>query len=146
LTTLEEKALGAVAKTGSRMIQGVLDHAEMPTGQGLWLMDQPWYAPESLSGMTAAGAQIVLFTTGPGNGFTSLLSPTIKISANPKTCARLPEQIDFDASNVFSGKFTPEEAAEALLMLLIEVASGKATFGEILGEGEEVQSRLGASL
>lgn len=146
LSTLEEKALGAVAKTGSRVIQGVLDHGERAPGKGLWLMDQPWYAPESLSAMTAAGAQIALFTTGPGNGFTSLLSPTIKISANPETCARLPEQIDFDASAVFVGRTSPEEAAEMLLDLVVEVASGMATFGEILGEGEEVQSRIGASL
>ena len=146
LTTLEEKALGAIAKTGSRTIQGVLDHAEQPPNKGLWLMDQPWYAPESLSGMTAAGAQITLFTTGPGNGFTSLLSPTIKVSANPKTCIRLPEQVDFDASNVFAGNTSPDDAVVSLLNLVVEVASGKATFGEILGEGEEVQSRLGRSL
>ena len=146
LSTLEEKALGAAAKTGSRTIQGVLDHGEKPPGRGLWLMDQPWYAPESLSGMTAAGAQVTLFTTGPGNGFASLLSPTIKISANPETCARLPEQIDFDASGVFLGRTTPEDTAKTLLDFFVEVASGMATFGEILGEGEEVQSRIGASL
>ena len=146
LSTLEEKSLGAVAKAGSRVIQGVLDHGEAPPGRGLWLMDQPWYAPESLSAMTAAGAQITLFTTGPGNGFASLLSPTIKISANPETCARLPEQIDFDTSAVFLGKTTLEEAAKALLDLVVEVSSGMLTFGEIMGEGEEVQSRMGASL
>lgn len=146
LTTLEEKALGAVAKTGSRTIQGILEHAEAPRGRGLYLMDQPWYAPESLSGMTAAGAQIALFTTGPGNGFTSLLSPTIKISANPETCARLTQQIDFDASDVFTGRTALDDTAETLLDFIVEVASGTLTFGEILGEGEEVQSRLGESL
>lgn len=146
LSTLEEKALGAIAKAGSRTINGVLDHGEAPPGAGLWLMDQPWYAPESLSAMTAAGAQITLFTTGPGNGFVSLLAPTIKISANPETCGRLREQIDFDASAILLGRSALEDVTESLLDFVIEVASGTRTLGEILGEGEEVQSRIGASL
>lgn len=146
LSTLEEKALGSIAKGGSRPVQGVLGIAEPPPGPGLWLMDAPAYAPESLTGMTAAGAQLNLFTTGPGNTFVSLLAPSIKISANPDAVKRIPHHIDFDAHNVFLGQQSMEGAARDLLDLSLDVASGMLTFGEILNEGEEVISRLGPAL
>jgi altronate dehydratase large subunit len=146
LTTLEEKSLGAVQKTGTGPIAGLVAHGEAPNGPGCWLMDQPFYAPESLSGLVAAGAQMVLFTTGPGNSFCSLLAPTVKISANIDTCARLPEQIDFDASGILVGNRSTEQASEDLILHILQTASGALTFGEILGEGEEVISRMDASL
>lgn len=146
LTTLEEKSLGAVQKTGTGPIAGLVEHGQAPDGPGCWLMDQPFYAPESLSGLVAAGAQMVLFTTGPGNSFCSLLAPTIKISANVDTCARLPEQIDFDASGILLGNRSPEQASEDLTTHILQTASGALTFGEILEEGEEVISRMDASL
>ena len=146
LSTLEEKALGTIAKGGTRTIQGVLGIAEPPPGAGLWLMDAPAYAPESLTGMVAAGAQLVLFTTGAGNSFVNSIAPTIKISANPDTVARLDAQIDFDAAAVFEGRRPLADTVADLLDLTLEVASGTRTFGEVLDEGEEVISRMGAAL
>ena len=146
LSSIEEKSLGAIMKGGNRPIRGVLGIAEPPPGPGLYVMDAPAYAPESLTGMVTAGAQMALFTTGPGNSFVSALAPTLKISANPETVARLQNQIDFDASAVFRGARTLDDAAAELFALLLEVASGSATWGEILIEGEEVVSRLGPAL
>lgn len=146
LSTLEEKALGSISKGGTRPVQGILKIAEPPPGPGLWLMDAPVYAPESLTGMIAAGAQLNLFTTGPGNTFVSLLAPSIKISANPDAAKRIPHHIDFDAHKVFIGQQSMEDAAQELLDLSIDVASGMLTCGEILNEGEEVISRLGPAL
>ena len=146
LSTLEEKALGSISKGGSRPIQGVINIAEPPPGQGLWLMDAPVYAPESLTGMIAAGAQLNLFTTGPGNTFVSLIAPSIKVSANPEAVARIPHHIDFDAHRIFIGRQSIEDAAQALLDVSLKVASGMLTCGEILNEGEEVISRLGPAL
>ena len=146
LSTLEEKSLGAITKTGTAPIQGVVQHGEAPLGPGLWLMDQPFYSPESISGFVAAGAQLILFTTGSGNSYVSLLAPTIKLSANARACATLIEQIDFDASGVLTGRTSFAEATAALLAQMRDVASGTLTFGEILGEGDEVVSRLGGSL
>ncbi|MCB1511412.1 MAG: UxaA family hydrolase, partial [Hyphomicrobiaceae bacterium] len=91
LTTIEEKALGAISKSGSGPIDGLLDFARPPERPGLYLMDGPSFSPESMTGFTAAGAQLLLFTTGLGNGYTSLLAPTIKISARPATVAALTE-------------------------------------------------------
>jgi altronate dehydratase large subunit len=146
LTTIEEKSLGAISKSGTFPIQGVLGFGEPPPSAGLYAMDAAAYAPESVSGFAAAGAQIVLFTTGPGNSFVNSLAPTIKLSANPVAARRLSEQLDFDASGVFENRETPETAADRLFDLILEVASGTSTFGEILDEGEEVISRMGAAL
>jgi altronate dehydratase large subunit len=145
LSTIEEKSLGAIAKAGSRPIASLLALAERPASAGLHLMDAPAFSPESLTGFAAAGAQLMLFTTGPGNSFCNAIAPTLKISGHADTPGRLPEQIDFDASAVLAGRETVEAAADRLLALLLDTASGSATWGEILGEGDEVLARLGPS-
>jgi altronate dehydratase large subunit len=146
LSTIEEKALGAIAKGGRQTIRGVLRAAQPPPGPGLYLMDTPFFSPESMTAMVAGGAQLVVFTTGAGNSYCSLIAPTLKTSANPAACARLTEQIDLPAVDVLNGTRSLEEMADAALAQLLEVASGTLTFGEIVGEGDEVVSRLRASI
>ncbi len=146
LSTIEEKALGAVAKGGSQPIQKLLRATERPEGPGLFLMDTPYFSPESMTAMVAGGAQMVIFTTGAGNSYCSLVAPTFKMSANPQTGARLREQIDFAAGDVFRGMVELEDAAASAVAALLEVASGTLTLGEIVGEGSEVVSRLGPSM
>ena len=146
LSTIEEKSLGAIAKSGQAPISGVLAYGEAPATPGFWLMDAPAYAPESLTGFAAAGANIALFTTGVGNSYGSALMPTIKLSANPETTARLAEQIDFDAGTVLAGVTTLEPQATKLLEIIFDIASGSLTFAEILGDQGEVISRFGAAL
>jgi altronate dehydratase large subunit len=146
LSTIEEKSLGAIAKSGTATIQGVLAVAERPAGPGLYAMDASAYAPESLSGFVAAGAQMLLFSTGVGNSYVSQLAPTVKISANPRACRALHQQLDFDASAVFEGRQTLQAAADQLLPVILEIASGTLTWGEVLGEGDEVVSRMGEAL
>jgi altronate dehydratase large subunit len=146
LSSIEEKSLGAIAKTGSRPIQGVLALAERPSGKGLYLMDGPSFSPESLTGFAAAGAQLMLFTTGAGNAFTNAIAPTIKITGRPDTARRLVQQIDFDASPVFEGREDIADAGARLFDLVMTVASGAATWGEIHGEGAECFTRTGASM
>jgi altronate dehydratase large subunit len=146
LSTIEEKSLGAIAKGGGSTIHGVLAVADAVPGPGLYLMDAPAYAPESVGGLVASGAQIILFTTGVGNSFVSGIAPTIKISANPLATSRLVQQLDFDASDVFERKATLADAARRLQDTVLEIASGTLTWGEILDEGEDVVSRLGEAL
>lgn len=145
LSSIEEKSLGAIAKAGSRPIRSLIAFADTPASSGLHLMDGPGFSPESLTGFAAAGAQLMLFTTGPGNSFCSLLAPTIKISAHPSAVEALAEQIDFDASPLILARWTLSEAADRLLAHSVDVASGSATWGEILGEGEECFHRAGGS-
>ena len=146
LSSIEEKSFGNIAKSGSRPIQGVLAYGEAAGSPGCWVMDAPAYASESLTGFTIAGAQLMLFTTGVGNSFVGALSPTLKVSANPVACASLGEQLDLDASGVFLGREAPEVAADRLWRRMIDVASGQATWGEVLGEGDEVVARFGPAM
>jgi len=146
ITTIEEKALGAIAKGGQQPIRGLLAAAQRPPASGLYLMDTPFFSPESITAMVAGGAQIVVFTTGAGNSYCSLVAPTLKMSANPDACARLTEQIDIVATDVLRATRTLDEMADTALDHLVAVASGSLTFGEIVGEGSEVVSRLGPSM
>ncbi|UFN48454.1 UxaA family hydrolase [Roseomonas sp. OT10] len=146
LSTIEEKSLGNVAKSGSRPIEGLLGYGDAPPRRGLWTMDASAYAPKSLTGFVLSGAQVMLFTTGVGNPYASALSPTIKLSANPETCAALGEQLDYDASPAFIGRESLAEAALSLRRRLLDIASGEATWGEITREGDEVLSRFGQAL
>jgi len=142
LTTLEEKSFGAVMKGGTGPIIGALEQGQsIPEKSGLYLMDSPTLSPESISSMVAAGAQIVLFTTGQGNPYGSALAPTIKVTANPKSAARLPRQIDVDASRVFLGEIPLTDCLAPMEELITNVANGATTWSEKLDEGEEVISR-----
>jgi altronate dehydratase large subunit len=89
---------------------------------------------------------MVVFTTGQGNSYCSALAPTFKMSANRDACARLREQIDFAATGVLDGEMAFDDAAAHALDALLGVASGTLTYGEIVGEGAEVVSRLGPSI
>lgn len=146
LSTIEEKALGAVAKAGTRPVDGLLGLTERPRGPGLWLMDGPAFSPVSMTGFAAVGAQLMLFSTGPGNSYASAIAPTIKLTGNAATATRLTGQIDFDASAVFRGEETADAAAGRLLALAAQVADGTLTWAEALGEGLEVPARLRGSL
>ena len=146
LSTIEEKSLGAIAKSGKSPISGVVAYGQAPSASGLWLMDAPAYAPESLTGFAAAGANLVLFTTGVGNSYGSALMPTIKLSANPETTNRLREQLDCDASDVLTGKRRLDEAAADLHSLAVDIASGSLTWAEIFADQGEAISRFGAAL
>jgi altronate dehydratase large subunit len=109
-------------------------------------MDTPFFSPESITAMVAAGAQMVVFTTGQGNSYASALAPTFKMSANREACARLREQIDFVATSVLDGEASFDDATARALDALLVVASGTLTYGEIVGEGAEVVSRLTPSI
>lgn len=146
ITTLEEKSLGAIAKGGTGPIVGALGEGEAVTGAGLYLMDTPTLSPESISSMVAGGAQLVCFTTGHGNPYGSALAPTIKLTANPETAARLPDQIDFDASDMFIGRRERAERLPDLVELFETVCGGALTAVERNKEGDEVISRLGPSV
>lgn len=146
LSTIEEKSLGAIAKAGTRPVVDLLAFGQRPPSGGLYLMDGPSYSPESMTGFVASGTQMILFTTGPGNGYCSLIAPTVKVSAHPAACARLTEQIDFDAGSVLQARMSLDEAADSLFAALLDVASGTLTWGEAAGQGSECFTRIGPSL
>jgi altronate hydrolase len=148
LTTIEEKSLGAFAKSGTRPIQGVIRVSETPKSCGLWLMDSvpdPHFMQfgytnpndsEGLMDLISAGSQVVLFVTGRGSVIGSPVSPLIKITGNAQTFVRMQEDMDFDASPVLTGERTMAEAARELLQLVCSVAAGEPSKPERLGHRE----------
>lgn len=129
LTTIFEKSLGAVAKGGSRPLQAVYEYAERIDRCGLVFMDTPGYDPVSVTGQIAGGGNLVLFTTGRGSVYGGLLAPCIKIATNTITYQRMLEDMDFNAGALLEGAEF-ETASLALLDLVIEIASGKASKSE----------------
>ena len=148
LTTIEEKSLGAFAKSGSRPIQGVIRVSEPPPHPGLWLMDsvpdehfmQFGYTnpndSEGIMDLISGGSQIVLFVTGRGSVIGSPVSPLIKITGNQRTYNRMIEDMDFNAGPVLTGEQTLDQAAQGLLDLVVRVAQGESTKPEKLGHRE----------
>lgn len=142
ITTIEEKSLGAIIKGGTREIQGVLNYADRAEGNGLYLMDTPAPACESMTGIAAGGAQIIIFSTGKGNIIGCPLSPTIKVTANPETAVTMQPNIDLDVSSVFLGDRTVGEGGGDLAAYLSKVMNGKKTKAEILGDEEIALNRI----
>jgi altronate hydrolase len=148
LTTIEEKSLGAVAKSGTREIQGVIRVAERPAHPGLWLLDsvpdetfmQFGYTnpndTEGIMDLISAGSQIVLFVTGRGSVIGSPIAPLIKITGNSRTFRNMGDDIDFNAGCVLDGTSTMDEAALSLAQLVAETAAGSPSKPERLGHRE----------
>jgi altronate dehydratase large subunit len=146
LTTLEEKSLGAIIKGGTRTIQEVIDYADRPTKKGLVIMNTPSAACESMTGLAGGGAHIIIFSTGRGNSVGAPVAPTIKVTGNPHTAAQMEEIIDVDVSVILTDGGAVEVAGEQVWQEVSNVASGKLTLCEILGEQQLSVSRFGPSV
>ncbi|MHA1278892.1 MAG: hypothetical protein ACTSQ8_17005, partial [Candidatus Helarchaeota archaeon] len=142
LTTIEEKALGTVAKAGKAPIQGLISYAQRPPGAGLWLMVEPGLDVESMTGLAAAGAQLCTFTTGQGTPTGNAIMPVIKITGNQKTMEKMGDDIDLDATKIITGEETIETFGEKILEEIIAVANGKMTIAEKIGHQEFAIWRL----
>ena len=133
LSSIEEKSLGAIVKSGHRPIQGVLEYTDRITDQkGLWIKDTPGREPEILTGMAATGAQVLMFSTGRGapQGFCSM--PVIKICGNPITYARMSHDMDLNAGRIITGEKTIEQVGEEAFEMLLKVLSCQMTKNEAL--------------
>jgi len=139
ITTIEEKSLGAICKAGTSPIQNLLDYAEPPRERGLHLMDTPGSEMHVLPGLAAAGAQLILFTTGRGapQGFPTV--PVIKICGNHKTCKNMIEHIDVNVSGILDGKEDIKNAGKKVFNFGLEIASGKLTKAELIGYTETME-------
>lgn len=131
ITTLEEKSLGAVQKGGSAPLTDVRDYGQQVGAAGLTLLEAPGNDAVSSTALAAAGATMVLFTTGRGTplGFPV---PTVKVASNQALAQAKPHWIDFDASMALEAG--PEAADQAFLDHLIDIASGQATCAERAGQ------------
>jgi altronate dehydratase large subunit len=133
LTTIEEKSLGAIAKAGHATVQDVYEYGHKPETKGLVLMDSPGREPEILTGLAAAGANVIAFTTGRGapQGFPFV--PVIKITGNEKTWKNLRDHMDLSVSGVMGGELSLDQAGELIYAKIEETASGALTRAELSG-------------
>ncbi len=136
VSTVVEKALGNIHKTGTAPINGVIKFAEKLKAKGLNFMDTPGQDGESTTGLVAGGAQIVLFTTGRGTPTGFPIAPVIKITGNNETYQKMQFNLDINAGKIISGIENINTMGEIIFDFVQQVASGRESKAEILGHDE----------
>ncbi len=146
LTTILEKSLGAIAKSGTTNLVEVLEFAESATARGLLYMDTPGYDPVSATGQVAGGANLICFTTGRGSAYGCAPSPSLKLSTNTALWLKQQEDIDIDCGGIVDGRDTVDAVGERIFRLMLDTASGRPTKSELHGYGQNefVPWQLGA--
>ena len=146
LTTILEKSLGAIAKSGTTNLVEVVEFAEPVTARGFVYMDTPGYDPVSATGQVAGGANLICFTTGRGSAYGCAPSPSLKLSTNTALWTKQQEDIDIDCGGIVEGVETVDEAGERIFRLMLDTASGRKTKSELHGYGQNefVPWQLGA--
>ena len=147
LITDAMKSAGACRKGGTSPVNGVYDYAEPVETEGLNLICTPGNDVESTTGMAAAGATVILFTTGLGTPTGNPICPTIKISSNTQLANRMKDIIDIDAGPVLNGESTLEQMGEKILDYTISVASGnEIPKAVLLNQDDFIPWKRGGSL
>ena len=134
LSSIEEKSLGAIQKGGKATIVDVLDYADpCPKPSGLYLMDTPGHGGESITGIAAAGSQIMVFSTGGGHTINHPLMVTIRVTGHRESFELMEPTMELDVSDIFEGT-SVEAAGERIYQEVLDTASGKLTKCEVLKE------------
>ena len=138
LTTIEEKSLGCMHKAGHSEFTGVLKYAEeIPADKkGLYFMDSPGQDIDSITGMVASGAQVIVFSTGRGTPTGSPIAPVIKITGNTGTYNNMIDNIDINAGKIITEGVSLPDMGEELFDLMVKVCNGEQTKAESLGHRE----------
>lgn len=141
------KSAGAAKKGGTSPVTAVIDYPELANKPGLNLLCTPGNDVESTTAEVAAGANIVLFTTGLGTPTGNPITPVIKLSTNTKTFEKMPDIIDINCGTIIEGEESIQEAAHRILDYVIEVASGEVVpKAVLLGQDDFIPWRRGVSL
>jgi altronate hydrolase len=141
------KSAGAAKKGGGAPIQDVTNYAEISAERGLQLACTPGNDVEATTGKTAAGATVIVFTTGLGTPTGNPICPVVKASTNSKLAKKMPDIIDFDCGSVISGEQTIEQNADDMLELIIKIASGQQlTKAQKLAQDDFIPWKRGVSL
>ena len=147
LSTIEEKSMGAYAKSGSSPISGLIKPGDVPGRGGLYLLD---VVPDGevrfgfpnindtaeIAELIACGSHAVIFVTGRGSVVGSAVAPVVKVCANPETYRRMADDMDVDAGRIIEGRATLDEVGQEILALIQGLAAGGRTRSEELGHQE----------
>ena len=146
LTTILEKSLGAIAKSGTTNLVDVVEFAQPVTARGFVYMDTPGYDPVSATGQVAGGANLICFTTGRGSAYGCAPSPSLKLATNTALWQRQEDDMDINCGGVVDGTETVQQAGERIFQMMIAAASGQRTKSELHGYGQNefVPWQLGA--
>jgi len=146
LTTILEKSLGAIAKSGTTNLVEVVEFAEAVKTRGLVYMDTPGYDPVSATGQVAGGANLICFTTGRGSAYGCAPSPSLKLSTNTALWRKQSDDIDIDCGGIVEGSDSIDAVGERIFQLMLATASGNRTKSELHGYGQNefVPWQLGA--
>lgn len=135
LTTILEKSLGAVAKSGSAPLRAVYEFGEVIDTNGFVFMDSPGFDPCSVTGQIASGANLIVFTTGRGSVSGYQPVPCVKLATNSEMYRRMQGDMDLNCGDIVSEGVSLEDKGQELLDILINTASGAQTQSEKLGYG-----------
>ena len=146
LTTILEKSLGAVAKSGSAPLMDVYLFGEKIDQKGFVFMDSPGFDPCSVTGQIASGANLIVFTTGRGSVSGYMPTPCIKIATNSEMYARMADDMDVNCGDIISEGVSLHDKGAEIFEMFIRIASGEQTKSEDLGFGgvEFVPWQIGA--
>ena len=146
LTTILEKALGAVAKGGTSNLQAVVEYAEPVTTRGFVYMDTPGYDPVSATGQVAGGANMICFTTGRGSAYGCAPSPSLKIATNSALWRKQEDDMDINCGEIVDGTASIAAMGQRIFDLVLATASGAPSKSELHGYGQNefVPWQLGA--
>jgi altronate hydrolase len=136
LTTILEKSLGAIAKSGTTNLTDVFEYAQPVTTKGLVFMDTPGYDPVSATGQVAGGANLICFTTGRGSAYGCAPSPSLKLSTNTALWVSQEDDIDINCGEVIDGTASIDAMGEQIFRLMLKTASGEKTKSEVHGYGQ----------
>jgi altronate hydrolase len=136
LTTILEKSLGAIAKSGTTNLVDVYEYAQPVTAKGLVFMDTPGYDPVSATGQVAGGANLICFTTGRGSAYGCAPSPSLKLGTNTALWLRQEDDVDINCGEIIDGGCDVDTMGERIFRLMLETASGRRTKSELHGYGQ----------
>ena len=146
LTTLEEKSLGAILKGGTSAIKQVVRYAERPSEKGLVIMNGPALDAVTLTGMAAAGAQVMVFTTGRGTPMGTAIAPVIKVATNSAMYQHMKDDMDLNAGAILEDEESLQSMGEKIFQEILYVANGKNTRSEILHHHEFAIHNIGPAV
>ena len=137
LSSIEEKSLGAILKSGTSPIQGVMEYPDrVRTSEGikkgLWIKDTPGREPEILTGMACSGAQIMMFSTGRGAPQGYPIMPVVKVCGNPVTYQHMEQDMDINAGLILEGRKSIEQVGEEVFAKLVDTLNGEVSKNESL--------------